>query len=98
MDANPLPDDTRQQLIAAQAAIQALLDLGCCEASAGGAACRRAGQKGGITASLQALLIGPSAMAVPSSFGGLVIEPSLRCPPRSVASSSGLLGGALLVR
>ena len=39
------------------------------------------GQIGGITASLQALLIGPS----------------WRCPPRSVASSSGFLGSALLV-
>ena len=42
MDANPLPDDTRQQLFAAQAAIQALLDFECAEDSAGGAAYRRA--------------------------------------------------------
>ena len=42
MDADPLPDDTRQQLIAAQAAIQALLDFECSEDSAGGAACKRA--------------------------------------------------------
>jgi hypothetical protein len=38
MDADPLPEDTRQQLIAAQAAVQALLDFECCEDSAGGAA------------------------------------------------------------
>ena len=43
MDADPLPDDTRQQLFAAQAAIQALLDFECSEDSAGGAAYRRAG-------------------------------------------------------
>ena len=42
MDADPLPDDTRQQLFAAQAAIQALLDFECSEDSAGGAAYRRA--------------------------------------------------------
>ena len=42
MDADPLPDDTRQQLFAAQAAIQALLDFECAEDSAGGAAYRRA--------------------------------------------------------
>ena len=37
-----MPNDTRQQLIAAQAAIQALLDFECCEVWAGGAAHRRA--------------------------------------------------------
>ena len=45
MDAGPLPDDTRQQLIAAQAAIQALCDFECCHCcgdSAGGAAYARA--------------------------------------------------------
>ena len=41
MDADPLPEDTRQQLIAAQAAVQALLDFECCEDSAGGAAYAR---------------------------------------------------------
>ena len=43
MDADPLPDDTRQQLIAAQAAIQELLDFECCEDSAGGAAYAQSG-------------------------------------------------------
>ena len=43
MDADPLPDDTGQQMIAAQALMQALLDFECCKVSAGGAACRRAG-------------------------------------------------------
>ena len=38
MEADPLPEDTRQQLVAALAAIQALLDFECCEYSAGGAA------------------------------------------------------------
>ena len=37
-------------------------------------------------------------VAVPSSFGGLLVGSSWRCPPRSVASSSGLRGSALLVR
>ena len=50
-----------------------------------------------VPSSIGGLLIGPS-LAVPSSFSGLLIGPSWRCPPCSVASSSGLLGGALLVR